>query len=168
MAFSRQIRSNITSAGRGLPNRPVNCLNIGEDLGGDPVLGHRHGERQADRPGGVPHDDGGDDAEPGVVVDPGDDLALAAVSQEQARGHVHLPQLHRRGPFPAAVLVTAPAPGERLDQVVADQDPVDRGPRDARVTAVLELEDQAAGAQLRCAPRRSPMNASISALIRQG
>jgi hypothetical protein len=24
--FSRQIRSNSTSAGRGLPNRPVNCL----------------------------------------------------------------------------------------------------------------------------------------------
>lgn len=26
MPFSRQIRSNITSAGRGLVNRPVNCL----------------------------------------------------------------------------------------------------------------------------------------------
>ena len=26
MPFSRQIRSNITSAGRGRPNRPVNCL----------------------------------------------------------------------------------------------------------------------------------------------
>jgi hypothetical protein len=26
MPFSRQIRSNSTSAGRGLPNRPVNCL----------------------------------------------------------------------------------------------------------------------------------------------
>jgi len=26
MPFSRQIRSNITSAGRGLVNRPVTCL----------------------------------------------------------------------------------------------------------------------------------------------
>jgi hypothetical protein len=26
MPFSRQIRPNITSAGRGFPNRPVNCL----------------------------------------------------------------------------------------------------------------------------------------------
>jgi len=26
MPFSRQIRSNNTSAGRGLPKRPVNCL----------------------------------------------------------------------------------------------------------------------------------------------
>jgi hypothetical protein len=26
MPFSRKIRSNSTSAGRGLPNRPVNCL----------------------------------------------------------------------------------------------------------------------------------------------
>ena len=117
---------------------------VGEHLGGDPVLGHRGGERQADRPGGGPHDDGGDDAEPGVVVDPGDDLALAAVGQEQARGHVHLPQLHRRRALPAAVLVPAPAPRHRLDQVVADQDPVNRRPGDTRVTPALQLEDQAA------------------------
>jgi hypothetical protein len=79
-----------------------------------------------------------------VVVDPGDDLALAAVGQEQAGSHVHLPQLHRRRALPAAVLVTAPAPRHRLDQVMADQDPVDRGAGDARVTAAFQLEDQAA------------------------
>jgi hypothetical protein len=76
-----------------------------------------------------------------MVVDPGDDLALAAVGQEQARGHVHLPLLHRRRALPAAVLVPAPAPRHRLDQVMADQDPVDRRAGDARVTAVFQLED---------------------------
>ena len=30
MPFSRQIRSNSTSAGRGLPNRPVNCLPLSD------------------------------------------------------------------------------------------------------------------------------------------
>jgi hypothetical protein len=28
MPFSRQIRSNSTSAGRGLPKRPVNCFAV--------------------------------------------------------------------------------------------------------------------------------------------
>jgi hypothetical protein len=83
MQLSRQIRSNSTSPP--LPNRAVKTLplNVGEDFAGDPVLGHRGGERQADRPGRRPHDDGGGDAEPGVVVDPGDDLALVAVGQER-------------------------------------------------------------------------------------
>ena len=103
-------------------------------------------------PGRGPADDGGDDAEPGVVVDPGDDLALAPVGQEQARGHVHLPQLHRRRAFPPAVGVPAPAPRHRLDHPVTDQDPVDRRPGDARMSSALQLEDQAARspAALRC------------------
>jgi hypothetical protein len=60
--------ASVTSpdAGRGFPNRPVNCLplNVGQDFEGDSVLRHRGGERQADRPGRRPHDHGGDDAEP--------------------------------------------------------------------------------------------------------
>ena len=36
------------------------------------------------------------------------------------------------------------APGDRLDQVTADQDPVDRGPGDAPMAPALQLEDQAA------------------------
>ena len=143
MPFSRQIRSNSTSAGRGLPNRPVNCLplNVAEHFAGDPVLGHRGHERGAHRAGGGPACHGGDDAEPGVVVDPGDDLALAAVGQEQAGRHVHLPQFHRRRPLPPAVLVPAPAPWHRLKQLMADQHPVNRRPGH-RMTSLAELEDQ--------------------------
>src|SRR5487761_383191 len=50
--------------------------------------------------------------------------ALTVRAQEQARGHIHLPQLHRRRPLPAPIGVRAAAPGHWLDHVVADQDPV--------------------------------------------
>jgi hypothetical protein len=58
-------------------------LNVGQNRGRDAVRGHRGGERQADRAGGGPHDDDGDDAEPGVVIDPGDDPAFAASARNR-------------------------------------------------------------------------------------
>jgi hypothetical protein len=45
----------------------------------------------ADGPAGGPQHNGGDDAEPGVVIGPGDDLAFAAIGQEQAGGDIELP-----------------------------------------------------------------------------
>lgn len=117
---------------------------VAEHFAGDPVLLHRGHERRAHRPGGGPQHDSGDDAVPGVVIDPGDDLALPAIGQEQAGGHIKLPQFHRRGTLPPAVLVSAPAARHGLEQPVPDQHPVDRGPGHTRVTALAEFEDQTA------------------------
>jgi hypothetical protein len=92
MPFSRQILSNSTSTGTpGLWNRPVNTLNVGQHLLGNPVDPHRVHERQAHRAGGRPHHRRGQDAEPGMVINPGHDLRLGAISEERAGGHIELP-----------------------------------------------------------------------------
>jgi hypothetical protein len=148
MPFSRQIRSNSTSAGRGLPNRPVNTLplNVRQHLSRHAIGAHRGHERRAHRPAGGPQHTGGDDTEPGVVVDPSDDLAFAAIGQEQACGDIELPQLHRYRAFPPPVLLTALTAWHRFDQLMADQHPVDRRPGQARIATASHLKDQAARA----------------------
>lgn len=65
---------------------------VGQHLFGDTVAGQGLGEEAADRPGGGPHHDAGAHAEPGVVVDAGEDLALGPVGQQDAAHHVHLPR----------------------------------------------------------------------------
>jgi hypothetical protein len=131
MPFSRQIRSNSTSAGRGLPNRPVNCLplNVRQDLTGNAELPQRGGERQADGPPGGPGHDRCDDAVPGMVIDAGDDLGLGAAGQERPADDVQLPQRHRLIPLPPPVAAPGPLARLRLDQAVPDQHPVDAHPR---------------------------------------
>jgi hypothetical protein len=84
---------------------------VRQHFSGHPVFAHRLHERRAHRPAGGAQDDRGNHAVPGVVIDPGNDLALAAAGQEQAGGHIQLPQLHRRRALPPDVLVAAPAPG---------------------------------------------------------
>ena len=96
-----------------------------QHLLGHPVGAHRLHERQAHRAGGRPPDRLGYGAEPGMVIDPGDDLHLGAVGQECAGGHVQLPQLHRSATFPAPVVLAPSAPWLRLNQAVTDQRPVD-------------------------------------------
>jgi hypothetical protein len=87
-----------------------------------------------------------------MVIDPGDDLAFAAVSQEQAGRHVQLPQLHRSRALPPPVLLPASAARHRLDQLAADQHPVDGGPGQARIPAAGQLEHQAARAPAAVCP----------------
>jgi hypothetical protein len=48
-------------------------------------------ERTADGAGRSPADHGGDHAEPGVIIDPGDQLQFRAIGQEHPAGDVHLP-----------------------------------------------------------------------------
>jgi len=99
---------------------------VGEDLAGNAVALQRLQQRLAHRPGRRPYDQLGDHAEPRVVVDPGDHLALGAVFKCHPAHHVHLPQLHRPGALPSLV-VLGPAPaGLVIDQPVADQAAVDR------------------------------------------
>ena len=86
MPFSRQIRSNSTSAGRGLVYRPVNCLPLSVSTSsGIPNWSQGGRERPADRAAGGPPHHRGDHAEPGMVIHPGDQLRLRAVGQEHRR-----------------------------------------------------------------------------------
>jgi len=59
-----------------------------------------------------------------MIINPRDDLAFAAIGQEQAGRNAHLPQQHRRRAFPPPVLLTALAARNRLNQLVANQHPV--------------------------------------------
>ncbi len=160
MPLRRQIRSNSTSAGRGLPNLPVNCLPLSvKHFVGDAVSPHRGDERPADRPCGATADDGGDHAEPGVVIDPGDQLQLGAVGQEHRPGDVQLPQLHRCLALPALVILTSALALARRDQATADQHPVDSRPRRHRRHARLR--------QLILQPLRSPARVRAAELADQ-
>ncbi|WP_217569453.1 hypothetical protein [Streptomyces sp. GbtcB7] len=72
---------------------------VGEDLGRHPVGPHRAHESVCDGLAGRHCQDGGGDDEPGVIVDPGEHLALAAVGQEDPADQVHQPlrrQAHLR------------------------------------------------------------------------
>ena len=52
---------------------------VGQYLIGDAIAAQGLGEGQAHRPPGRFRDDPGGDAEPGVVIDPGDDLAFGPI-----------------------------------------------------------------------------------------
>ena len=114
MPFSRQILSNSTSTGTpGLVEPAGEYLAVvGQDFLGHPVDAHRVHERQAYRPGSSPHHRLGDDAEPGMVIDPGHDLHLGAAGEKRAGGHVQLPQLHRRCRVPSGGSPYAAAPSD--------------------------------------------------------
>jgi len=120
---------------------------VGQHLRRDPVIGHRRGERVADRaPVGHRHHRG-DHHIAGVIIDAGDHLALAAVGQIDPADQVHLPQVHRRLALPALVLTTV-ALLLGLDQAVADQRPMHRRARRHPIhPAGRELEHDPA-----CAP----------------
>jgi hypothetical protein len=93
---------------------------------GHPVAAQCLSEGQAHRPPGRAHHNRGYHTEPGMVIDPGDDLALAAIGQHQAPDDVDLPQRHRRLAFPAPILTALTPSATGLDQAVAAQDPVHR------------------------------------------
>jgi len=77
-----------------------------------------------------------------MVIDPGHDLHLDAAGEKRAGGHVQLPQLHRHRPFPPGIVLPPAAPRPGLDQLVADQHPVHRGPGHRAQAAAAHLEHQ--------------------------
>src|ERR1017187_54021 len=89
-----------------------------------------------------PHDRCGDDAVSEVIVDSGHDLHLPAVGEERAGGDIKLPELHSDRAFPPLAVLPPALTGLRLDQPVADQDPVDRGAFHSAVAAAVHLEHQ--------------------------
>jgi hypothetical protein len=131
---------------------PVVC----EDLLGHPIATQRRREGCTHRPAGGPSDQGGDDTEPGVVIQPADQLAHAAIGQPDPAHDVQLPQLHRPLPLPASPVATSASASARLDQLVADQDPVDPSPRRCwRHPATLEFMPEPQRPQPGCWRRSS-------------
>jgi len=98
------------------------------------------GERGADRPPGGPHHEGGDDDEPGVVIDPADEFQFPPVGQQHSAHDVELPQLHRFLAFPPLIRGPWPVAPARDDEIVAGQDPRQRRLRRNRLhSTALQL-----------------------------
>jgi len=95
----------------------------------------RRREGQAHRPPGRTSHHLRYHAVAGMVVDPGDDLRLGAVGQEDPADDVHLPQLHWRRALPPQVVLPAFAPLPRTHQPVTHQGPIHRHPRRHRIGA---------------------------------
>lgn len=76
---------------------PVKTLPLSVRICSDHALAsQRLHQRIADRLGGGPHDKAGADAEPRVIVDPGDrEELLGSVAQEYLTRDIHLPRLQR-------------------------------------------------------------------------
>jgi hypothetical protein len=98
-------------------------LNVGQQLARATVAAQRRGQPVTDRPGPLGAHQPRRDTEPGVVVDAGQRLGMAAVGEQEPADHVHLPQLYRRGPLPPFEPLTAPVPP---DQPGTSQRAVDR------------------------------------------
>jgi hypothetical protein len=113
---------------------------VREYLVGDAEPLQRLDERQADGAAGGPAHYGGDDAEPGMVVHPGDYLGFATVGQPDAADDVHLPQFHRHFPLPPHVVLAPATPGYGLDEPVSHQHPVDGGQTGDRAGAAVAAE----------------------------
>jgi hypothetical protein len=108
---------------------------VGQHLLRDPVAAHRLGEVPAHGPAGRSEHRPGTHDEPGVVVDPGEHLALPAVGQQHAAHDVELPQLHGPAALPSLELTIAAATGLGVDQPRAFQGPVDPRARRGRLHA---------------------------------
>jgi hypothetical protein len=100
---------------------------VGQQLLRAAVAVQGGGKDTAHAAGVGPLDQAGGHTEPGVIVDPGHGLELAAVGQPDPTHDVQLPQLHRPGPLPAPVVGLASPSSLGLDEAVADQGPVDAG-----------------------------------------
>jgi hypothetical protein len=98
---------------------------VREHLLGEPVVAHRLGEVPTDRAARRTLHHAGADHEPGVVVDPGQDLALLPVREQHPADDVHLPQLHRAAALPPFEPAVASTSGPRLDQTCALERPID-------------------------------------------
>jgi hypothetical protein len=122
---------------------------VGQHLVWEPVALQGGDKDLADAAGIGPLDQPSHDAEPGMVIDAGQKLELAAIGQPDPAHHIQLPQLHRPVPLPTAVIGLAAPAGDRLDQPLADQGPVDRRPRRQRLQPI--------SAELVAQPPRPPV-----------
>src|ERR671910_205152 len=63
-----------------------------------------------------------------MVIDRGDDARLPTIREPHTPDDVHLPELHRPGPFPTLVISALLAPRLDFDQPVTHQAAIDRRP----------------------------------------
>ncbi len=135
---------------------------VGQHFRRHSIGGHGLGEGGAYRAAGRLGDHLGDHDEPGVVVDAGDQLALAPAGQEHPAHDVQLPQLHRGIALPAAIdaaviLLLV------VDQSVTGQDPVRGGPAGHwHQPGLAQLVDDSAGTPAGYERRSSQTRASTS------
>jgi hypothetical protein len=121
------LEEHLTRAGLGEPAGELLAI-VSQDFAGHPEPDQGVGERGTHGAAGCPAHHLRDDAEPGVVVQPGDHLGLRPVGEQDAADDVHLPQLHRLWPFPPQVFLPPPFARDGRNEVVAAQDPIHRGP----------------------------------------
>jgi hypothetical protein len=107
---------------------------VGQDLLRHPVGPHRQRQPVRDPLRGLPHHQKRRDTEPGMVIDPGQRLGPATISEQEATNRVQLPQLHRLTTLPPPPVLPTPSSSLRLDQPSAHQRPVDRRARRHRPT----------------------------------
>ncbi len=158
----RQILSNNTSPRDGpwRLNRSVNCLPLSViTSSGTPCLSQRLRERQTHRPRRGPLHHRRHHTEPGMIIDPGDDLGLTqltgrGVHQLHPAHDVDAPQLHRTRPLEPHVRVPRPLARPLPQQPVPTQDPVDRALRGN--LDVLGLPRRRLAQQLQPDPLRPP------------
>ncbi len=128
---------------------------VGQHLLRDTVDAERLGEVPTHGPARRSEHHACADNESGVVVDPGEHLALPPVGEEHPTDDIHLPQLHRAAAFPALESAVAPAPGRRVDQPRSFERPIDPRSRRRRLNAGSRgLVHQPARTPLRVAPTR--------------
>ncbi len=107
---------------------------VRDHLLGCPIASQRLREGQTHRPRRRPLHHRGHHTEPGVIIDPSDDLGAphltsGHVDQLDAAHDVDAPQLHRPGPFESLPRLPGPFPRTLAQQAAPDQDPVDRALR---------------------------------------
>src|SRR5680860_157202 len=97
----------------------------GEDLIGHTVATQGQGQGFAHRSSRGPGNEKGGDAEAGVIIQTGHDLQFSSVGQAYPAHDVHLPEFHGTAPFPAPVVLPAPAPLLGINEPMTDETPVD-------------------------------------------
>ena len=102
------------------------------------MLGGRSAERGEDDRAGDPVMSGDRQGVTGVVIEPGEDLAVLARA-ERVMGEVGLPHLVGLVGLEAGIRRTGPLRGRRRNQTLAAQRAVDRRSRHSDVVVVLEM-----------------------------
>ena len=99
---------------------------IGQNLHRRSIGADRRPQTVTDCPGALPGHQPRRHTEPGMIINTGQRLRAAAVSQREPTDDIHLPQLHGHAAFPAFPLPGPPIPRRRVDHRRSHQRPIHR------------------------------------------